>query len=164
MDEQELEAVRAGSRAMWSAGHHPTVAERLRPVAQLLVEQAGITAGDRVFDIGTGSGSVAIAAAVRGAAVTGIDHVDTWFPVVRASAAQSGVTVDLVVADAEDLPYADADYDVVASLRAHVHAPPRRRGRRGGAGLPPGRYGRVHRRCVAACSFGARCEDFHKSR
>jgi SAM-dependent methyltransferase len=108
---------------MWSAGHYPTVADRLRPVAESLVAQAGVSAGDRVLDVGTGSGSVAVAAAVRGASVTGIDHVDTWFPVAREAAAAAGVTVDLAVADAEGLPYADAGFDVVLSNFAHIFAP-----------------------------------------
>jgi SAM-dependent methyltransferase len=123
MDEQQLAAVREGSRAMWAAGHYPTVAERLWPVAEALVAQAGVTVGDRVLDVGTGSGSVAVAAAARGATVTGIDHVDTWFPFAYAAADAAGVSVDLELADAEDLPYPDAVYDVVVSNFAHIFAP-----------------------------------------
>lgn len=123
MDDEELGRRRAGSRDMWSTGHYPTVAERLQPVAHLLVAQVGIAAGDRVLDVGTGSGAVAVAAATHGATVTGIDQIDTWFPAARESAAQAGVTVDLAVADAEDLPYADATYDIVMSNFAHIFAP-----------------------------------------
>lgn len=123
MDDEQLEQVRAASRDMWATGHYPTVAERLRPVADLLVARAGIGPGDRVLDVGTGSGSVAVAAARRGAEVTGVDHIDTWFPDAHRLAADAGVTLALDVGDAEELPYPDAAFDVVVSNFALVFAP-----------------------------------------
>jgi len=49
MDEQRLEAAREGSRAMWAAGHYPTVAERLRPVAESLVALESMGRWDEVW-------------------------------------------------------------------------------------------------------------------
>jgi SAM-dependent methyltransferase len=123
MDTADLERRRTESRAMWSAGHYPTVAAHLQPAAARLVDAAGVGAGDRVLDVGTGSGGVALQAVRRGAVVTGIDQVGTWFDVARRSARRADVDLDLVVGDAEDLPVADMAFDVVLSGFAHIFAP-----------------------------------------
>jgi SAM-dependent methyltransferase len=108
---------------MWATGHYPSVAERLAPAATRLVAAAGVAPGDLVLDVGTGSGSVAIAAARAGAWAVGLDHTDAWFPTLRASADDGGVQVALVVADAEDQPWRSGAFDVVLSSFAHIFAP-----------------------------------------
>lgn len=123
MDDSTLEQQRQASRAMWADGHYPTVAEHLRPAAQRLVDTAGVADGDRVLDVGTGSGAVALAAARRGAEVLGIDQIDTWFDEARAQADVEGLRIDLQVADATDLPVAAGTFDVVLSSFAHIFVP-----------------------------------------
>lgn len=123
MDRAQLDQHRRDSRAMWADGHYPTVAQHLLQAVEQLVESAGIAAGDRVLDVGTGSGAVAVAAARRGAQVVGIDQIDTWFDVARAVVRDDSLQVELLIADAEDLPMADDAFDVVVSNFAHIFAP-----------------------------------------
>lgn len=90
------------------------------------VRLAGVTAGQRVLEIGCGTGSLALAAAAavgEGGQVHGIDASPSMIERARAKAAREGRTIDFRVAVAEALPFADGSLDVVlASLMLH-HLP-----------------------------------------
>jgi SAM-dependent methyltransferase len=65
---------RAGPAPLdWGIGHYEHTAADLLPAARRLVEVAGVEAGERVVDVGCGTGSAALVAAARGAAVLGVD-------------------------------------------------------------------------------------------
>ena len=53
---------------MWALGNYPAVAtEVIADLGPVLVEAAGVAAGDRVLDVAAGSGNVAMPAARAGA-------------------------------------------------------------------------------------------------
>jgi SAM-dependent methyltransferase len=79
--------------------------------------------GQRVLDVGTGSGSVAVAAALAGAEVVGVDITDAWFDEARRRAGAAEVDFDLRLGDAESLPVDDGSFDVVLSSFAAIFAP-----------------------------------------
>ena len=58
---------------VWGAGTYERLAARLAPVQDQLVDLLKIGPQDRVLDLATGTGEVAVRVARRGAAVTGID-------------------------------------------------------------------------------------------
>ena len=107
---------------MW-ASFTPT-AMFTTPVAGQLVKFAGITSGETVLDVGTGTGVVAITAARAGARVTGLDLTPELLDQARENA-RVAQTQHLVwtEGDAEDLPYPDASFDVVVSQFGHMFAP-----------------------------------------
>jgi SAM-dependent methyltransferase len=81
-----------------------------------------------VLDVGTGSGgTIAIPAAQRGARVVGSDITPELFEHARRRAAEAGVEVEWVEADALDLPFADASFDRVISTFGAMFAPDHRR-------------------------------------
>ena len=92
-------------------------------VAPDLVRFAGVTAGQRVLDVGCGTGVVALTAARSGATVTGADLTPALLEGARNNAALVGLAIDFQEADVEALPFADASYDVVLSQFGHMFGP-----------------------------------------
>jgi SAM-dependent methyltransferase len=74
-----------------------------------LLDAAGVTAGTRLLDVGTGPGVVAGAAVVRGARVTAIDAE----PSMAEAAARNVRGLDVRVAVLPDLPLNDGEFDAV---------------------------------------------------
>jgi SAM-dependent methyltransferase len=110
-------------RMDWGLGRYETTAEELSPVAAAVVERAAISSGDRVVDIGCGTGNAALLAALRGAQVTGVDPAARLLEVARVRAAESGVRATFVQGDAASIPVATASADVVLSVFAVIFAP-----------------------------------------
>ena len=124
---EEIEADRAlktKHKALWSLGDYPAVATEVIPATgPALVEACGIKVGQRVLDVGAGSGNAAIPAARTGAEVVASDLAPALLEVGRQNAAAAGVTLDWQEADAEALPYADGEFDVVMSCVGVMFAP-----------------------------------------
>lgn len=93
------------------------------PPAGRLVRFAGVAAGEEVLDVATGTGVVAVTAAVRGARVQALDLSPVLLERARQNASLARVSVDFREGDAEALPYADASFDVVLSQFGHMFAP-----------------------------------------
>jgi len=89
----------------------------------VLVEAAGITAGDHVLDVAAGAGNVAIPAAATGAHVVATDLTPELLDQGRTDAAAHGVQLDWQVADAEHLPFEPDTFDVVTSCVGVMFAP-----------------------------------------
>ncbi|WP_432936041.1 class I SAM-dependent methyltransferase [Kribbella sp. CA-253562] len=118
MDQHEV------NKALWSAGRWDAVAALIAGVGPKLLDEVGVGPGDQVLDVATGSGSsIAIPAAQRGAAVVGSDLVPQNFEDGRRRAAEAGVEIEWVEADAEHLPFEDGRFDRVFSTFGHMFAP-----------------------------------------
>ena len=119
----DIAGIKQGQRAMWSAGDYPEIAQRIESAADAVVDIAGVSAGDDVLDVATGSGNVAIVCAERGANVTGLDLTPELFAAARRRAAAAGVECEWVEGDAEELPYPDDSFDKVLSTFGVMFAP-----------------------------------------
>lgn len=78
-----------------------------------------LEAGERVLDLGSGAGTDSLVAALQvgpSGSVTGVDMTPEMVAKARAGAAELGLAnVAFVEAEAEQLPFADASFDVVVS-------------------------------------------------
>jgi ubiquinone/menaquinone biosynthesis C-methylase UbiE len=118
------QALKAKHRAMWAMGDYPQVAVDVIPdLGAELVEAARVRLGDRVLDVAAGSGNVAIPAALAGGRVVACDLTPEMFDSGRQLAAQRGAEVDWREADAEALPFANGEFDVVLSCVGVMFAP-----------------------------------------
>lgn len=93
------------------------------PQAARLVRHAKVKAGDRVLDVGCGTGVVAITAARLGANATGLDLTPELLERARENARISEVPIEFHEGDAESLPFDDGWFDVVMSQFGHIFAP-----------------------------------------
>ena len=111
-------------RETWALGNFGDMAVFSTIVAGHLVRFAEVVAGQRVLDVATGTGVVAITAARLGATVSGLDLTPELLDQARKSASIAGLRgIDWKEGDAESLPYPDASFDVVLSEFGHMFAP-----------------------------------------
>jgi len=107
----------------WGAGEYEITAAELLPVAEHAVSLAEIRPAQRVLDLATGTGNAALAAARRGAEVTGIDAAPRLIEVAQQRAAAEGLAASFQVADLQELPFGDGSFDVVLSVFGLIFAP-----------------------------------------
>jgi SAM-dependent methyltransferase len=102
----------AYERRLW-AGRAPayqqTFARLTAHTVGALLDAAGVEAGSRLLDVGTGPGVVAGAAVARGARVTALDAE----PSMAEAAARNVPGLDVRVAVLPDLPLNDGEFDAV---------------------------------------------------
>ena len=108
---------------MWSLGDYPLLAEVLEPHAEALADACSLSPGDSVLDVAAGNGNFAFAAARRGAVVTASDLTPRMIELGRARSAAAGTSIEWTEGDAEQLPFADATYDIAGSVFGAMFAP-----------------------------------------
>lgn len=111
-------------RAVWALGDYALMAEEvMAPLGPILVQNSGIGPGHRVLDVAAGSGNISIPAATTGAAVVSSDLTPELLGRAQKRAAEAGVTLAWREANAEDLPFADGEFDAVLSAIGVMFAP-----------------------------------------
>ncbi len=120
----DLGAVKQIQQRVWSEGDFSVVAAMVVMAAEDLAESLEIIPGERVLDVACGSGNGAIAAARRAwGNATGADFVPALLERGRERAHAERLEIEFVEADAENLPFEDASFDVVMSIFGAMFAP-----------------------------------------
>lgn len=105
------------------------------PIGQLLLEEQervllealGNLSGQRVLDLGTGTGRAALALAKQGARVTGVDASSEMLSVAARRAGESGLSIDFAQGDAHALAFSERSFDSAVCFRLLMHVPDWRR-------------------------------------
>lgn len=100
---------------MWGLGNYVPIANLVMELGRVLVKEARVGPGQRVLDVGAGTGNAALRAAEAGADVVASDLTPELLGIGRRTAEQRGLALDWVEADAQHLPFADGEFDVVLS-------------------------------------------------
>ena len=120
----EDRALKAKHAAMWASGSYPTVVDEVvHTLGGTLVETVDVRPGQRVLDVAAGTGTSAIPSARRGAQVIATDLTPELLDVGRDAADAEGLDLAWQTADAEALPFGDAEFDVVLSSIGVMFAP-----------------------------------------
>lgn len=137
---QELKQRQA---VMWGNGPFERISETGTAAYDELVSRLAPQAEDRWLDVACGTGAVSLRAARAGAQVTGLDLAPALVARAKELAAEAGLEVELEVGDCEELPYGNADFDVVSSSFGVMFAPdqPRAAGELARVCRPGGRLG-----------------------
>jgi ubiquinone/menaquinone biosynthesis C-methylase UbiE len=119
----DLAAIKQRQQATWASGDFAVIGTTLQIVGESLAEAVDVRAGERVLDVAAGNGNATLAAARRFAEVTSTDYVQALLDKGRERARAEGLSVEFRAADAEELPFPDASFDVVLSTFGAMFTP-----------------------------------------
>ncbi|WP_040793855.1 class I SAM-dependent methyltransferase [Nocardia higoensis] len=122
-----LSAARAWDLA--AQGYAAFSGELMTAYAARALELVEVGAGDRVLDLASGPGSLALLAAPRVAEVQAIDFSEEMLRLLRARAEADGIgNIEARLGDGQKLPYADEYFDAAFSMFGLMFFPDRRKG------------------------------------
>ena len=101
-------------------------AGRGQRVRATIADAVGLVPGQQVLDVGCGTGTLAVALARRvGPAgwVAGVDASSEMIAAAKVKAGRANIDVHFEVAAAQQLPFADATFDVVTTSLTIHHVP-----------------------------------------
>jgi len=119
----DFEQLKTRLKTTWMTGDYDVFSRYLEKGAEQFFQRLGIAPGTLVLDVACGAGQLALIAARAGAYVVACDIAANWVEKARVRAAAEGLEIIFEEGDAEALPYADAQFDVVASLVGAMFAP-----------------------------------------
>lgn len=112
---------------VWAGGRYEAVAEQIAVIAEQTVAAADHRTplrGAAVVDLACGTGSAALAAAARGATVTGVDLTPELLAIASDKAHDAGLDVTWTAADAADTGLPTAAFDVAVSNMGIIFVEP----------------------------------------
>jgi SAM-dependent methyltransferase len=118
-----FDTLKAQLKATWMDGNYDYFSRFMESSAVEFLDRLDVPAAARFLDVACGSGQLGLVAARRGARVTGVDIASNLIAAARGRAAADGLDASFDEGDAEELPYADASFDVVATLYGAMFAP-----------------------------------------
>lgn len=119
----DLPGLKNRQRAAWASGDYAVIGTTLQLVGEQLAEACDLRWDERVLDVAAGNGNATLAAARRGCKVTSTDYVSTLLDRGAERAAAERLSVEFRVADAEELPFETASFDVVLSTFGVMFSP-----------------------------------------
>src|SRR5450432_1705911 len=119
----DLTSVKTRQHAAWSTGDYAVVGTTLQIVGETLCEALDLRSGASVVDVAAGNGNATLAAARRWCDVTSTDYVTSLLESSKKRAAAEGHVIRFQEADAENLPFPDASFDVVMSTFGVMFTP-----------------------------------------
>ncbi len=87
---------------------------------RMVVREAGLRDSQAILDVGCGPGAAVRGAAPHVARAVGVDRSEPMIEIARRRSRSAG-NVEFAVAAAEDLPYADGEFDLVWTIHAFHH-------------------------------------------
>ena len=120
-------AVKQKQQVAWSTGDYAVIGTTLQIVGENLCEALDLRAGQRVLDVAAGNGNATLAAARRWCDVVSTDYVGALLERGRARASAEGMAIQFEEADAENLPYPNASFDIVLSTFGVMFTPDQER-------------------------------------
>lgn len=119
----EVEQLKRRLKTIWMAGDYDRFSRYLEGGAREFYERLPVIPGGTLLDVACGSGQLALMAAKDGWSVTGVDIASNLVERARFRAETQGLSIRFEEADAEALPFADGQFDVVTSLIGAMFAP-----------------------------------------
>ncbi len=119
----DLAALKLRQRSAWESGDYSVIGTTLQIVGESLCEALDLRAGQTVLDVAAGNGNLSLAAARRFGNVVSTDFVPKLLEHGHERADADGLEIEFREADAENLPFDNASFDVVGSTFGVMFTP-----------------------------------------
>jgi SAM-dependent methyltransferase len=106
----------------WGVGEYERTAAQLAPAATAAVAALAPQAGERILDVGCGTGNAALLIAGAGATVVGVDPARRLLEVARERARDANAAAEFVQGEGAALPADDTAFDAAISVFGVIFA------------------------------------------